>query len=134
MMSSGAREGSSGLTLDAGALIAFERGDRAMLALLVVARQRRRAIVAPAGVVAQVWRNGKKQARLAQLLGSDAVEVEPFTDERARGAGQLLGLTGTSDIVDAAVVLCARRRKQVVVTSDPDDIARLDPELPVVRV
>ena len=121
-------------TLDAGALIAFERGDRAMLALIVVARQDRTKLVVPAGVVAQVWRDGRTQARLARLLGSDTVEVEALTDQRARAAGQLCGVAKTTDIVDASVVLCARERGGGVITSDAGDLLALDPTLRVIRV
>lgn len=121
-------------TLDAGALIAFERGDRAMLALVVVARQEKLRFVVPSPVVAQVWRDGKKQVRLARLLASELLEVEPLTDQRARAAGQLCGVTGTRDVVDAAVALCARARGGRVITSDPDDLLRLDPSLHVIRV
>ena len=124
----------SGLTLDAGALIAFERGDRAMVALVVRARALQAKHAVPAAVVGQVWRNGRKPARLASLLGSNSIEVEPLDDARARAAGQLCGVTGTTDVVDASVVLCARTRKHGVVTSDPDDIARLDPNLRLVVV
>ena len=73
-----------GATLDSGALIAFERGDRSVLALIVVARQEHAKLVVPAGVVAQVWRDGRKQARLARLLASDTIEVVPLSDLRAR--------------------------------------------------
>ena len=124
----------SSRTLDAGALIAFERGDRAMLAMLVVARKEQIKLAIPAGVVAQVWRDGKKQARLARLLASDIIEVEPLTDRRARAAGQLCGVTKTTDIVDASVALCARERGGGVITSDPDDLLRLDPSLRVIRI
>ncbi len=122
------------VTLDAGALIAFERGDRAMLALLVVARRERTRLVVPAVAVAQVWRDGKKQARLARFLAAQGVEVETLTDQRARAAGQLCGLSGTRDIVDAAVVLCAKDNGGYVITSDPDDLVRLDSSLHIVRI
>ena len=121
-------------TLDAGALIAFERCDRAMLALIVVARQASLKFVVPSAAVAQVWRDGRKQVRLARLLASPLVEVEALTDQRARAAGQLCGVTGTRDIVDAAVALCARQRGGRVITSDPEDLQRLDPTLQVIRV
>lgn len=124
----------SGLTLDAGALIAFERNDRRIVALLAVALDREQPIAVPAGVVAQVWRDGRRQARLARLLGGDQVEVEPLDDARARAAGQLCGVRGTADVVDASVVLCARARRHVVVTSDPDDLRQLDPKLRLVVV
>jgi hypothetical protein len=122
------------VTLDAGALIAFERGDRAMLALLVVARRESMRIVVPTVVVAQVWRDGKKQARLARFLAADGVEVETLTDQRARAAGQLCGLSGTRDIVYAAIVLCAKGRGGRVITSDPDDLVRLDSSLHIIRI
>jgi hypothetical protein len=121
-------------TLDAGALIAFERGDRAMLALIVVAQQASLKFVVPSAAVAQVWRDGRKQVRLARLLASPLVEVEALTDQRARAAGQLCGVTGTRDIVDAAVALCARQRGGRVITSDPENLQRLDPTLQVIRV
>ena len=41
---------------------------------------------------------------------------------------------GHDDIVDVHVALCARERQHAVVTSDPGDIARIDPTLPMIRV
>lgn len=116
----------SGLTLDAGALVAFERADRRVVAIVLRALEHNAPLVAPAGVVAQVWRDGRRQARLARLLGSDAVEVLPLDDASARAAGQLCGVAGTSDVVDASVVLCARARRQAILTGDPDALRRLD--------
>lgn len=115
----------SGLTLDAGALIAFEKGDRRAVALVVRAQDHGDALSIPAGVVGQVWRDGRKQARLARLLGHRRTEVVPLDDAAARAAGQLCGVAGTSDVIDASVVLCARQRQQAVVTSDPHDIELL---------
>jgi predicted nucleic acid-binding protein len=120
--------------LDAGALIAFERGERTMVALVVRARERGRPLLVPAGVVAQVWRDGRRQARLATLLGSAPVEVVPLTDFAARAAGQLLGVAGAVDVVDASVAWLARDRGARVVTSDPDDLRHLDPELEIVAI
>lgn len=124
----------TGLTLDAGALIAFERTERKVIALLARALERDLAIVIPAGVVAQVWRDGRRQVRLARLLGADEVEVEVLDDRRARAAGQLCGARRTADIVDASVVLCARARGHRIVTSDPDDLARLAPAASLIVV
>lgn len=56
------------------------------------------------------------------LAASDVVDL---TQERAREAGELCGRAGTSNPVDAAVVLVARPRRATVVTSDPEDIGRL---------
>jgi hypothetical protein len=72
-----------GLTLDAGALEAFERKDRRTVAPLRTAIDHRIGLAVPAGVVAQVWRGGRTQARLARLLGAPAVEAEPLDDVRA---------------------------------------------------
>jgi hypothetical protein len=115
-----------GLTLDAGALIAFGRNDRAAVALIIRNLAQRLTLTVPAGVVAQVWRDGRRQARLARLLGATEIEIAALDDQPAREAGQLCGVTGTDDIVDASVVLCARARKHRIVTSDPDDLRRLD--------
>jgi predicted nucleic acid-binding protein len=123
-----------GLTLDAGALIAFERNDRRIVALVARAREHGFSLAAPAGVVGQVWRDGRKQVRLARLLGASEVEVEALDDQRAREAGQLCGAHKTKDVVDASVVLCARKRGHHVVTGDPDDIRRLDARIPIIPV
>jgi hypothetical protein len=124
----------SGLTLDTGALIAFERGDRAVVAIVRRSLERGLRLAVPAGVVGQAWRDGRKQARLARLLGSDLVEIEILDDMRARSAGQLCGATHTADVIDASVVLCARHRAHGVLTSDADDLSRLDPSLRYVPV
>jgi len=125
---------SSGLTLDAGALIAFERRKRDVVAIIARARRHGMRLAAPAAVVAQVWRNGRRQANLGRLLGSDLVEIVPLDDMRARAAGQLCGVTGTQDVVDASVVLCARERGHGVLTSDIEDLVRLDASLQYIRV
>jgi predicted nucleic acid-binding protein len=124
----------SGVTLDAGALVAFDKGDRRVVALLLRAVETKTSVAVPAGVVGQAWRDGRRQARLARLLASAAVTVEPLDDFNARAAGQLCGATHTRDVIDASVVLCAKRRGHGVVTSDPDDLVRLDPGLRIIRV
>ena len=123
-----------GITLDAGALIGLERNDRGVVTLLARAKERGFSFAVPAGVLGRVWRDGSRQARLARFLRSENVEVEALDDRRAREAGQLCGIRNTRDVIDASVVLCARRRDHGVVTSDPADIRRLDPNLVVVAV
>lgn len=120
------------LVLDAGALIAVERGDRDTAAVLEVARLDDREIAVPAGVVGQVWRGAERQARLVRLLDARDVLVEPLTDVGARAAGALCGAAGTADVIDASVVLIARRRHATVVSSDRGDLHALDPALRVV--
>lgn len=123
----------SGLTVDAAALIAFDKNDRAVVAIFARALHHGLVLAVPAGVVGQAWRDGRRQARLARLLASELVEIEPLDDLRTRAAGQLCGATRTHDVIDASVVLCARARGHAVLTSDPDELRRLDPNVSVVR-
>jgi len=120
------------LVLDAGALIAIERGDRDTAALIEVARQERRAVIVPAGVVGQAWRGGGRQVRLARLLNARDVVVEALTDALARAAGVLCGTAGTTDVIDASVVLTARRYDGTVISSDRSDLEVLDRTIAVV--
>jgi hypothetical protein len=124
----------AGLTLDAGALIAFERNDRRVVALLARALEHGWTLTVPAGVVGQVWRDGRRQARLARLLAADELEIEALDDRRAREAGQLCGARGTADVIDASVVLGARSRGDRIATSDPEDLQRLDPRAGLIIV
>jgi hypothetical protein len=123
-----------GLTLDAGALVAFDRNDRRVVAMIARAIAHGLPLAAPVGAVAQVWRNGRRQARLARLLGAHEIEIVPLDDQGAREAGQLCGIRGTADVIGASVVLCARARGHRVLTSDPDDLRRLDPGAILLRV
>lgn len=123
-----------GLTLDAGALIAVERGDEQVRAILKAAVQNDLEIAVPVGVVAQVWRDGRRQSRIARLLSADQVAVVGLDESAARLCGVLLGRADRSDVVDASVVVCARERGHTVVTSDADDLRRIDPRLPVIAV
>ncbi|MHB2022032.1 MAG: PIN domain-containing protein [Mycobacteriales bacterium] len=120
------------MVLDAGALIAVERGDRDTAAVIEVARQEHRSVVVPAGVVGQVWRGGGRQARLARLINAHDVVVEPLTDAAARAAGVLCGTAGTTDVIDASVVLIARRHDATVISSHRIDLEALDPTIRVV--
>ena len=122
------------MTLDAGALIAFERGDQRIRALVQEARATGASLGVPAAVLAQVWRDGARQARLAALVGSRTVEVVVLDTVTAKAVGRLCGLTGTADVVDASVVLAARTRSDRVVTSDPADLAAIDPGLELLVV
>lgn len=121
-------EGLGTRVFDAGALIAIERGDERARTLL---RRRTGPIVIPATVLAQAWRDGARQARLAEFLTSSGVAVEPLDELTAKAIGSLLGRTGTSDVVDASVVISARRHRALVLTTDPEDLLRLDPRVEV---
>ncbi len=123
-----------GVTLDAGALIALDRGEKRMIALLERALERDITFRVPAGVVGQVWRDGRVQVTLARFLRSDEVEVVPLDELFARACGELCGAAGTSDIVDASVVIVARERRDTIVTSDPDDLRRLDADARIIGI
>jgi hypothetical protein len=109
------------MTLDAGALIAIEKGDRQLAAGLENARLKKCLLTVPSVALAQVWRGNSP--RISRAL--DFCAVEEFDEEMAKVVGVLLAKTGTSDVVDATVVEGAARRGDVVMTSDPDDIKRL---------
>lgn len=111
----------SGITLDAGPLIAFERGERRAVVLLARALELGNEIAVPAGVVAQVWRN-PRQVRLARFLRR--VEVVALDDGQARLVGTLCARVRHPDIVDASVVVTAWKRNHRVVTGDPDDLSQ----------
>jgi hypothetical protein len=51
--------------------------------------------------------------------------VEELTDARARAAGVACARARTADVVDASVVVGALARRDLVVTSDPDDLERI---------
>jgi predicted nucleic acid-binding protein len=119
----------AGLTLDTGALLALERGEPKIRALLRRAADLGLPVDVPAGVVAQAWRGGPRQARVARLLGDPAVQVPPLDEVTARAVGLLAGKSGHVGIVDVHVALHARRRGHTVVTSDPDDLRAVDPSV-----
>jgi predicted nucleic acid-binding protein len=118
--------------LDAGALIAFERNDRKVRTLIELAVHNGIGLHAPAGVIGQIWRDGKRQARLARLLASGALQVHALDKDEAQAAGVLCGRSKTHDVIDASVALVARRHKAKVLTSDPDDLRRIDAKLHLV--
>ena len=124
----------SGAVLDSGALVGFERNDRRVVAIVSRALHHRDPLVVPAGVVAQAWRDGGRQVRLARLLGSPLCEIVALDDRTARAVGQLCGVSGTADSVDASVALAGRQRKLRVVTSDADNIRRVDSRLELVPI
>jgi hypothetical protein len=123
-----------GVTFDAGGLIAIDRGDRRVLVLLARATELGADVTVPASALAQAIRRPERQARLARMIRQPGTTVVPLDRVDATSVGRLLATSGTADIADAHVVICARRAAQQVVTSDPDDLHRLDPQLDVVVV
>jgi len=128
------RPPSGGLTLDAGALIALERGDERVRSLLARAAAAGLPLTVPAGVVAQAWRGGPRQARIARLLADPDVHVVVLDDPTARAVGSLVARSGHHDVVDVSVALCAAERGHAVLTSDPDDVAAVNPRLALIAL
>ncbi len=124
----------SGITLDAGGLIALDRNDRRVLALLASALLGGHRVTVPATALAQTIRSPARQARLSRLVRHAGTDVVALDGPDATRVGVLLASSRTADLADAHVVVCAQRARQAVVTSDPDDLRRLDPSLELIVV
>jgi predicted nucleic acid-binding protein len=112
--------------LDAGFFVSVERGEERAREFLTAAQSRGRQLHTTHPVLAQVWRDGSRQARLARLL--EAIELHPMDDGRT--IGSLLARASTSDVVDAHLVVTAVRIAQPILTADTADIERLVALLP----
>ncbi len=110
------------IVLDTGALIALDRGERAMWIRLKAANSAGNVPVTHAGVLAQAWRGGPRQARLSRALAG--IDVRPLDEALGRAAGELLAAVMQSDVIDAALVLVSNDGDDIV-TSDPDDMSIL---------
>jgi hypothetical protein len=110
------------VVLDAGALIAIDRRDRRVGAMLRLVQAEGIPVRTSGAVVAQVWRDGRTQANLARALRG--VEVVGLDAEHGRRVGELLAESRTSDVVDGHVALLADPIGQVL-TSDPDELTAL---------
>ncbi|HZX03542.1 type II toxin-antitoxin system VapC family toxin [Kribbella sp.] len=123
------------LVLDSGALIAVERRSAKVQELLRAARAREASVVVPTPVVAQVVREGGRQANLRRFLADSYLRFAGLDYPAALEIGALLGRSGTADVVDACVAICAQHLGHCpVVTSDPDDLRKLDPTLPLIVI
>jgi len=122
----------TGLTLDTGALIALEAGSRSMALRVEQAMAASAELAIPAGVVAQAWRGGARQVRIAKLLQLQVTSIVALDTKLALRVGAKCAITRSTDVVDVSVVLCARDRGHAVVTSDPHDIAAIDPSLTLI--
>lgn len=124
-----------GITLDTGALLCLDQPSKSLeiQQRLRHARERGNGISVPTAVVAQAWRSAR-QVHLARLLKTKDIEFVGLTVRQARAVGAACAECGHNDVVDVQVALCAKERGHAVVTSDPDDFARIDPTLPVIRI
>jgi predicted nucleic acid-binding protein len=113
------------VVLDAGAFIALERGSMPVRGYVLLADRGHVALATSAAVVAQIWRGGNRQARLARLLASDLVTELALDLEASRRIGMLAAAApGARDVVDGHIAVIALDREALVLTSDREDIAR----------
>lgn len=114
------------MILDAGFLISIDRGERSAQEFLTATLRRHTALTTTHPVVAQVWRNGARQSRLARFL--DTIVVHPLDDGVA--VGSILARSRTSDVVDAHLVALAVRLAHPILTGDSADLETLVASLP----
>jgi predicted nucleic acid-binding protein len=110
------------IVLDAGAFIAAERNNKAMRHRINCSQLAGERPVTSPVVIAQVWRGDARRVTMARLVR--AVRSDPLTRDDALKAGALLALSGTSDVVDALLMLTAKDG-DIVYTSDPGDLTYL---------
>jgi predicted nucleic acid-binding protein len=113
----------AGLTLDAGALVAYERGEPRVRRMLRLAFDRGVTTTIPAVVLAEVWRGDARDAPVARLL--KWCRIEPLDESRARAAGALRRTVAGAGTVDACVAFGVRERGDALATSDLEHMRRL---------
>jgi predicted nucleic acid-binding protein len=121
-----------GLTLDTGALIALERGDRRMRRVLLGATRTEVQITVPTPVLVEWWRGSRQRRLQDELLAS--VDIEPLSERLAKIAGEAVGHVRGATAVDAIVMASAAQRGDIVYTSDFDDMQKLREVFPSVTV
>jgi len=132
------------LVLDSGALVAIERRRIQMVEILTAVRSGEAEIVVPVAILGEVWTgDGSRQAPIARLLNDTHTTIHPLTLQEALSAGVLLGRTSRRTkrgetrpgVIDAYVASCAQAvDAAAIVTSDPDDIAAFELEIPIIPV
>jgi hypothetical protein len=111
-----------------------DRNNRRVLALLAKSREHDTAVAVPATALAQAVRDPRRQVRLMRLMRQPTSTVVPLDRDDSLAVGRLLAASGTADIADAHVVVCGRRYEHRIVTSDPNDLRALDPEIQLIPI
>ena len=130
----------SGLTFDAGGLLALDRGDRRIIVLLARAEETGATMTVPATALAQAIRRPERQVQLARLIRQPKTDVVALDRVDATGRDgrvrdvSLARVVRHDEVCDAHVVICARRQGQRVVTSDPGDLRGLDPSIDLLEI
>jgi len=110
------------IVYDTGALLAAERRDWRFVRIHRNRMAGRLRVFVPVVVLAQAWRGGK-QHELTEVLKD--CEIVPDAEAIGRAAGAACAKAGTSDVVDAIVVVTALAHGAAVVSSDPDDLRKI---------
>jgi predicted nucleic acid-binding protein len=111
------------VSFDSGVLIALDRGDEAAWAWFRRAVERRQPPLVSAAAVAEAWRDGRTQPRLARVLR--ACDLQDVTDTLARTAGEALAEVKGADTVDALIAASAATEGTLLLTGDQDDMRSL---------
>lgn len=104
--------------LDAGALVAVDKRDRGVGAMLRVLQREGVPVLTSAGVVAQVWREGRRQANLARVLSG--IDVVALNADSSRSVGEVLRANRTEDVIDAHVSLLVESGDALMTSDEPD--------------
>jgi len=104
--------------LGASALVAVDKRDRAVGAMLRVLQRDGVPVLTSAGALAQVWREGRRQANLARVI--PGIDVAALDDASAKRVGELLRQNRTDDLVDAHVALLVQPEDRVLTSDQPD--------------
>lgn len=123
------REATSGrnlvrpLILDAGVFIGLDNPSRRRVILALIQRMQAEGVTPTTNeaALAQAWRDPSKQVPMVMLV--KATTVHPFGDSRA--IGRRCAAAGTNDVVDASLALLADQLGMTILTTDPNDMARL---------
>ena len=113
--------------IDAGLLIAIDRDEPDAKEFIEATRLEDEPLRTTAPVVAQVWRDGARQARLARFLPT--LDIRPFASDQYQDVGKLLRESGTSDVVDAHLLACAIYLGDRIITADVGDFVQLSAHL-----
>lgn len=111
------------LSFDSGVLVALDRGDRLAWAFFKRAVERGEPPLVASVAVAETWRNGRRQARLAGALGACVVEV--LDGPLARAAGEAQAAVPAAGMADAVIAATAARAGATLVTEDHADMRAL---------
>lgn len=111
------------MIIDAGPFIADgDKVNSRLWALIKRSAERNADLHTTHPVLAQVWRQPARQGNLARALRH--FDVHPL--DESISVGRRLASTNTADVVDAHLAVVAESLGTFILTSDPDDMAKLE--------